>query len=1053
MNIFLQIMKKRKKLFASFIASVFCLGISQVSLGQSFYWGGTAAETWNAASGIRWGTVSGGPYTTTWINGKDAIFNVANSTITGAAISVASITANENVIVTAGVGNLGTGSKIIAVTVAAGKTFNFQDQRIATAAGTGFRKEGAGTLTIANTRKYPGGFILNAGAVIIESQNALGFGGSLTVNGGTLAASSLINITQKYVPGIIVGGDFTFGNATAAAGLSFDDNVDLGSAIRTITLGSTANYGLNGIISGAGGGITLAAVAAGKLSLTGVNTYDGLTTVNGGTLELNNPGGNTLPVTNSIVVNSGATLLISSNQTLNNLTIASGGTLTVPAGITLTINGTLATAATITNAGTIAVNGNFQINQGGFGSGGTWTYGPSSTLVYNNTSGPLGPVDASHSYWPITNGPANVTIQGGGGISMGDSRSIGGLNLINGNLIIGSNTLTINGAVSRSLGNLAGSDNSNLIIGGAAGGLYFDNAGTNNYLRNFTINTAASATLANALNITAGSSINNEGVLTIAGSGVLTTGGLLTIKSNSFGTARIAPGATSGGYINGDVTIERFIQQNTNKAWRLLASNTSGQTIKEAWQENQSPLANGNPGFGTMIAGPFSSLALAQGAGYDTLSPGSSLLRYQSATNTLLQVANTNAIQFSSEQGYFLFVRGDRSPNQFSAGLAASTSTTLRSKGVIYQGNQAAINVPAEGKALIGNPFASALDMRNVTIGGGMADAFKIWDPKLAGSSGVGGYQTLTKSGADYVITPGGGSYPASGSIYNTIESGAAFYVDAVGTVGTVQINESSKTNGSKPVFRPADNNTENVKLITNLYLIEGSAAKLADGNMILFNAANNNAVDIKDVRKNSNFGEDFGIAKGNNILVVERKDLPTYNENINFYTANLKQSVYQIEIIPFNLNRNGLEAILEDSYLKSSTPVSLVNKTVYKFTVDGNAVSNETNRFKITFKKPSVLPLTLFGNAINGITVSPNPVQGNRLNLQFNKQPTGKYSIVLTNTMGQIIYNKITTHSAGNASHGISLPTTLTAGIYQIEIIAPDKTKQVQKLVINTVK
>jgi autotransporter passenger strand-loop-strand repeat protein len=58
-------------------------------------------------------------------------------------------------------------------------------------------------------------------------------------------------------------------------------------------------------------------------------------------------GGTTLPSTNNVVVNNG-TLRISSNQTLNNLTVASGATLIVDAGVTLTINGIYSVSSSTT---------------------------------------------------------------------------------------------------------------------------------------------------------------------------------------------------------------------------------------------------------------------------------------------------------------------------------------------------------------------------------------------------------------------------------------------------------------------------------------------------------------------------------------------------------------------------------------------------------------------------------------------------------------------------------------------------------------------------------
>jgi Dockerin type I domain len=137
----------------------------------------------------------------------------------------------------------------------------------------------------------------------------------------------------------------------------------------------------------------------------------------------------------------------------NTITILNSHTVTVASAVTadqITVNtgGVLAAGATLTNAsGNLNINGTFQINQGGFGTStsGTWVYGSSSTLVYNNTSGVYGPIDVNHVYWPSTNGPTNVTVQGVGGINMSVSRTVAGLFQTAASVTLSSATLTLNG--------------------------------------------------------------------------------------------------------------------------------------------------------------------------------------------------------------------------------------------------------------------------------------------------------------------------------------------------------------------------------------------------------------------------------------------------------------------------------------------------------------------------------------------------------------------------------------------------------------------------------
>jgi hypothetical protein len=430
--------------------------------------------------------------------------------------------------------------------------------------------------------------------------------------------------------------------------------------------------------------------------------------------------------------------------------------------------------------------------------------------------------------------------------------------------------------------------------------------------------------------------------------------------------------------------------------------------------------------------------------------------------------------------------------------------------------------------------------MRNITIGGSLVDAYQVWDPKLTGSFGLGAYQTLTRSGADYIVTPGGGSYPASGSIVDNIESGLAFYVQATGGTGTIQVTESSKTSGSNLRFRPSGILAESSRLITNLYAVSGTNTNLADGNLILFDAAYNNGFDKNDVRKNSNSGENFGIAKNNTDLVVERRSLSSGGDTVFFSMSGLKRTSYKLEINPSNINDPSLTAFLEDKYKATQTPVSLTAVTSYDFTVDANAASAASNRFRIVFRPTGTLPVSftsikaaqvnnniavewkvanqvniagyevekstngrsfskvasqiasqvnaenityswldenavtgvnyyrikaietsgnakyteivkvMVGKGGTGITVSPNPVCGSLVNIQFNNQQAGRYSIRLVNNAGQEVYKNVLQHAGGSASQSINMPSAITRGIYQLQVIAPDNTTQVQKLIID---
>jgi len=479
---------------------------------------------------------------------------------------------------------------------------------------------------------------------------------------------------------------------------------------------------------------------------------------------------------------------------------------------------------------------------------------------------------------------------------------------------------------------------------------------------NFTVAGNLTMAVSGKLIVSPTSSLTVSGTADFAGQSV-------TFQSDNTGTASLGQvtGTLSGAT---NVTVERYIPKNTNKAWRVLASNTTGQTIKQAWQENQTGFnVNNNPGFGTMIPSSGASVSAVQANGFDSLSLGGSLFKYNPATDELDPVTNTNSTQLSSEHGYFIFIRGDRSANQFGSG-APTTSTVLRSTGTLFTGNQAAVTVPAGKYALVRNPYPSRLDMRQIARTGGLVDAFQVWDPKLSGAYGAGGYQTFTKNTltGNYQVSPGAGSYGANGSVQNYIESGSAFFVQSTGSSGSVQVLESSKASGSQDVFRPSAPLSGSSRVLFNLYANNLNSTDMVDGGFVDFDDVYSNAVDVFDVRKSPNFGENFGILRSNTELVVERRKALASTDTVFFKMYQLRPISYRIDFEIPGLDTIITKAELEDKYLNTKTPLG-TGSTSVSFAVDGNAASYASDRFRLLLKQSIVLPVTFIsisGNRTN---------------------------------------------------------------------------------------
>jgi hypothetical protein len=102
---------------------------------------------------------------------------------------------------------------------------------------------------------------------------------------------------------------------------------------------------------------------------------------------------------------------------------------------------------------------------------------------------------------------------------------------------------------------------------------------------------------------------------------------------------------------------------------------------------------------------------------------------------------------------------------------------------------------------------------------------------------------------------------------------------------------------------------------------------------------------------------------------------------------------------------------------------------------------------------KYSTIVKVLIGKGATSVTVSPNPVEAGMMNVQFVNAEKGKYNLRLTNAIGQIVFNSSTEINAGSTTQSFALPSLPNSGSYQLEIIAPDASKQTQQVLIKANK
>ncbi|MEO5892975.1 MAG: T9SS type A sorting domain-containing protein [Ferruginibacter sp.] len=655
----------------------------------------------------------------------------------------------------------------------------------------------------------------------------------------------------------------------------------------------------------------------------------------------------------------------------------------------------------------------------------------------------------------------------------------------------------------------------------------------------------ASLTVGNNVNpatFSLNKSIDVSNTLTLkAASTLAVSSSNLNLKSTAVATAKIAavPASANITYGSGRFVVERYYP--SRRAWRLITAPITadaGRTVFSSWQ-----MAGANvPGSGTFVTGPGAVPGFPNGL---DVSPQNnfSLKIFNATTGNQDGVADTKAQLLSGATGIagtpdnlgmFLFVRGDRSSATL-FNTAYSNTTTLRDTGRVQLHDQTfKLNAASGAWNVIGNPYASPVDITDIVNNTPNVNPGYFWayDPYL--NSEQGGYILLVYDGTKWESTP-----PSPGGLNGIIQSSQAFYVQKNSNVqASMVFNETKKSAQSLPgAFRPL---SQPAKFATNLYLRDSDTSRtIADGTLVLFDESYNSAVDLGDGAKFGNTKETFYMVRNTKTLAVEKRQPVTDSDTLFFKLSKTTQRNYQFEFVPKNMNPL-LTAFLEDSYKGTKTPVSVTSATTFNFSVNGEAKSAVSDRFRIVFKAAGAGPLPVtysnikayqksndiavewtveneidinkydveksidginftkvntttakganagttnygfldvkvsqgnnfyrivsysktgaveysrivlvkIGKSAAGISIYPNPVKGNMIGVSFSNMEKGIYNVRLINTLGQSLLSKQIVHAAGSSMETITAGSQLTAGIYQLEIIAPDKTVSTVKVI-----
>ena len=682
------------------------------------------------------------------------------------------INANRGILLNAGGGT-------ISNTAAFGVTVN---GIIAGVGGMTWSNTSTSTIAVGGANTYTGGTTIGGTGQIVPSNNAaFGAGGTITLAGGQLRATTSANITLANPVSIAANTTFpTLANEKSlifTGPASLAGSFTLNSAVGSTVAGTSVTFAGGLGETTAGGGFTK--TGAGEIVLSGPSTYTGSTTVSAGRL--------TLGKNYSLYNNTPA------SWTDTNITVANTGTLMLRVG---GFN-----EFTAANLDTIAALGSAT---GGFQTG--------STLGLDTTSG-------NFTY----NTAIANTNAGANSISL---------------LRRGANTLTLNGN-NTFTGNQTFQDGLSILNGSSTAASTIINAGTNTTLQV----TNAGALGLGSLQVATGATtpsilfrINGGGAIAmpntlVGNSGITTTIDVNNNGTGTNGTVQLNGAASSGlGNVTLNVTggngynlhLETMRStggaagttiMNPTTANLTIGTITSGAAFAYVWQLDGTATANAVNG------------AITDGAGTIAITKANTGTWTLAGNNTNTGATNVNAGMLilsgtNTGSGATNIVGGILQAGASGALNPNSTYTTTDSAAAILDlnGNSGTIGALAGGGAVGGNV---TLGTGSLTTGGSGAST--------SYSGSISGSGSLTKAGAGVFTLAAAQAYTGATNVNagalianGTLATSGVTVADlaTLGGIGTISGSVTIQSGGS---LSPATATTAGTITMGSLTLGAGS--------------------------------------------------------------------------------------------------------------------------------------------------------------------------------------------------------------------------------------
>jgi fibronectin-binding autotransporter adhesin len=680
--------------------------------------------------------------------------------------------------------------------------------------------EGDNTKTINGIVSGNGGIAQSGnGSTILNAQNT--YTGTTTVNSGTLQLAGSANL----------GG----GNYSQAI-----------SNNGTFFINTTENQILSGVISGTG---DLVKSNTGNLTLRGSNSYSGNTTINAGTVFIEDAGIlGSASYSGSILNNGALEFKGTASQSLNGIISGNGGLTFNGSGTTTLAASNTYSGATVINSGTVSIstlgNGSVAGSLGNSSSAASNLVFGGGTLLATSTS-------TSNRSFTLQNGTTS-TISVNGGVTL----TITGTSaLTSGSLVKdGSGTLTLSGiqnysgTTTISGGNLTFGSSASLGAGNYSSNILFSNSSTLRWESSasqtlsgnisgqggITMNDAASSLILSGNNSYSGNTVLSSGTIRIGSSSALGTGSL---QFNGSGTITSTDSSSR--------TITNSFATPASSNFTITFGNSSIQTGDLSFSGNlnlnSSFLGNAKT-FNVLNTTTFDGIISNNNSSLTKNGSGTLVLRGNNTYGTLgstVTTLNAGTLQIGSDSvgsvGSITSSAIGKGGLTLNAGKISSDSSTSRTllNAVTFGGNITIGDTTNNGTLT----FSAAADL------GGATRVLTVDSGVILG--GVVSNGSITKEGSGVLTLSAANTY-SGGTQLNagTVVLGHADGLGSAGTItlggGTLQYGSGVSTDLSARFSTAAsqqyliDTNGNNVTFGTGLTSSGGSLTKSGLGTLIL---------------------------------------------------------------------------------------------------------------------------------------------------------------------------------------------------------------------------